>query len=94
MSLRQFLIIIEKAEKNYAAYSPDLPGCISTGRTRREVEKNMHEAIQIHVAGMIEDGLKIPQAQTSAAYVLSDLPTRKSGRRTEKTSRTSRGTHS
>ncbi|MFZ5432315.1 MAG: type II toxin-antitoxin system HicB family antitoxin [Calditrichota bacterium] len=77
MSLRQFLIVIEKAKRNYAAYSPDLPGCIATGRTRKDVEKNMHEAIQIHVAGLIEDGLPIPPSQASAAFVLQEVPTRR-----------------
>ena len=74
MSRRQFLIIIEKAKTNYAAYSPDLPGCVATGRTRREVERNMQEAIQIHVAGMLEDGLKIPKSISSVKFVSVTTP--------------------
>ncbi len=49
----RFLIIIEKAGNNYSAYSPDLPGCVATGSTREETEKNMYEAIQMHIQGLI-----------------------------------------
>lgn len=49
----RFLIVIEKADGNYSAYSPDLPGCVATGATREEVEKNMHEAIEMHVKGLL-----------------------------------------
>ena len=53
--MRRFLVVIEKTKRNFSAYSPDLPGCIATGATREEVEKNMHEAIALHIKGMIED---------------------------------------
>jgi predicted RNase H-like HicB family nuclease len=53
----RFLVVIEKANGNYSAYSPDLPGCIATGATREEVERNMHEAIELHVQGLLEDNL-------------------------------------
>ena len=65
----RFLIVIEKANGNYSAYSPDLPGCIATGKTVEETEKNMHEAIRMHVRGMQEDGLPIPEPQSIAEYV-------------------------
>ena len=65
----RFLIVIEKAENNYAAYSPDLPGCIATGTTREETEQNMRVAIQLHIEGMQEERLPIPEAQSSAEYV-------------------------
>ena len=67
--MRKFLIVIEKAGKNYSAYSPDLPGCVATGSTREEAEERMHEAIELHVKGLIEDGLPIPKSRSSAAYV-------------------------
>ncbi|MFA5806034.1 MAG: type II toxin-antitoxin system HicB family antitoxin [Melioribacteraceae bacterium] len=67
--MRRFLIVIEKTENNFSAYSPDLPGCIATGVTREEAEKNMHEAIQLHIKGMIEDNMPIPQSQSFAEYV-------------------------
>ena len=51
----RFLVIIEKGKHNYGAYSPDLPGCVAVGDTREEVEKNMREAIIMHLKGMMED---------------------------------------
>ncbi len=51
----RFLIIIEEGEHNYSAYIPDLPGCVASGHTREETEKNMREAIILHLEGMIED---------------------------------------
>lgn len=65
----RFLIVIEKTNGNYSAYSPDLPGCIATGETREEAEKNMHEAIEFHIQGLIEDKLPIPESQSFAEYI-------------------------
>ncbi len=65
----RFLIVIEKANGNYSAYSPDLPGCAATGKTREEAERNMHEAIEMHVRGLQEDGLPVPDSQAFAEYV-------------------------
>jgi predicted RNase H-like HicB family nuclease len=65
----RFLVVIEKANGNYSAYSPDLPGCIATGATREEVERNMHEAIKLHVQGLLEDNLPIPESNSFAEYV-------------------------
>ncbi|MDW7726905.1 MAG: type II toxin-antitoxin system HicB family antitoxin [Candidatus Methanoperedens sp.] len=65
----RFLIVIEKANNNYSAYSPDLPGCVATGATREETEKNMHEAIEMHVNGLQEDNLPIPESKSFAEYV-------------------------
>ena len=56
-----FLVVIEKANNNYSAYSPDLPGCVATGSTREEAEKNIYEAIEMHVQGLLEDNLPIPE---------------------------------
>ena len=67
--MHRFLIVIEKANVNYSAYSPDLPGCIATGSTHEEVEVNMHKAIEMHVQGLLEDKLPIPESQASAEYV-------------------------
>jgi predicted RNase H-like HicB family nuclease len=67
--MHRFLVVIEKAEGNYSAYSPDLPGCIATGATREEAEKNMHEAIELHVSGLLEDNLPIPESTSFAEYV-------------------------
>lgn len=65
----RFLIVVEKAEGNYSAYSPDLPGCIATGNTRDEAEEHMYEAISLHIKGLVEDGIPIPRSESSAAYV-------------------------
>ncbi|HEX6109650.1 MAG TPA: type II toxin-antitoxin system HicB family antitoxin [Ktedonobacteraceae bacterium] len=65
----RFLVIIEKRNENYGAYSPDLPGCVAVGDTVEEVEKNMREAIVMHLRGMIEDQEPIPTPQTTAKYV-------------------------
>lgn len=67
--MHRFLVVIEKADENYSAYSPDLPGCIATGTTREEAEQNMHEAIELHLQGLREDGLSIPQSASFAEYV-------------------------
>ena len=63
----RFLVVIEKANNNYSAYSPDLSGCVATGVTREEIERNMHEAIELHVQGLIEDDLlSIPVSKSFA----------------------------
>ncbi|MFH0924904.1 MAG: type II toxin-antitoxin system HicB family antitoxin [bacterium] len=64
--MHRFLVIIEKATNNFSAYSPDLPGCVATGATREEVEKNMYEAIEMHIKGLKEDGLLIPESNSFA----------------------------
>lgn len=65
----RFLIVIEKANSNYSAYSPDLPGCVATGATREETEKNMYEAIEMHIHGLLEDNLPVPESKSFAEYV-------------------------
>jgi len=65
----RFLIVIEKGKNNYSAYCPDLPGCVATGKTREETERNMHEALEMHIQGMIEDKLPIPKSVTQAEYI-------------------------
>ena len=65
----RFLVVIEKANGNYSAYSPDLPGCVATGDTRDQVALNMHEAVQAHVDGLIEDKLPVPESESFAESV-------------------------
>jgi predicted RNase H-like HicB family nuclease len=67
--MHRFLVVIEKAGNNYSAYSPDLPGCVATGATFIEAEKNMHEAIEMHVKGLLEDNLAVPEPHSFAEYV-------------------------
>ncbi len=66
----RFLLVIEKADGNYSAYSPDLPGCVATGETREEVEENMYKAIKMHIEGLKEDHLPIPKPQAEAEYAI------------------------
>jgi predicted RNase H-like HicB family nuclease len=62
-------MVIEPTETGFSAYSPDLPGCVSTGATRDEVEQNMQEAIELHLEGLREEGYPVPEPSTSSAYV-------------------------
>jgi predicted RNase H-like HicB family nuclease len=70
MSVHRFLVVVEDAGRNFSAYSPDLPGCVATGETQDEAEKNMYEAIQLHIEGLREDGLPIPSSNSIAEYVV------------------------
>ena len=65
----RYAIVIEKAEGNYAAYVPDLPGCIATGATVEEAESQIREAIAFHLDGMREDGTPIPLPASRVDYV-------------------------
>jgi predicted RNase H-like HicB family nuclease len=67
--MRRYLVAIEKANGNYSAYSPDLPGCIATGATREETERNVNEAVQMHIRGLVEDRLPVPSPEAVAEYV-------------------------
>ena len=67
--MSKYLVIIERTETGFSSFSPDLPGCVSTGRTRREVEANMKEAIQFHLDGMKEEGYPIPAPTSQSTYL-------------------------
>ena len=67
--MHKYLVIFEKAEDNYSAYSPDIPGCIATGDTRDEVEKNIREAINFHIEGLAKDGSPLPEPASFTEYV-------------------------
>ena len=67
--MMQYLIVIEQTETGYSAYSPDLPGCVSTGATREEAAQNMREAIEFHLDRLKLEGLEIPKPTTSSAYI-------------------------
>jgi predicted RNase H-like HicB family nuclease len=67
--MRRFLVVIEKAKRGFSAFAPDLPGCIATGRTVEEVEKRMHEAIKLHIEGLLEDNASIPESHSLAEYI-------------------------
>jgi predicted RNase H-like HicB family nuclease len=65
----KYWVIIEKTRRNYSAYVPDLPGCISTGKTLADIKRNIREAIAFHIEGMKEEGLPIPAPSSSADLV-------------------------
>ncbi|MDH4186223.1 MAG: type II toxin-antitoxin system HicB family antitoxin [Nitrospira sp.] len=68
----RYAVVIEKALSNYAAYVPDLPGCIATGSTVAETESFIREAIEFHLEGLKEDGLPIPLPSSHVEYI--DIP--------------------
>lgn len=65
----KYLVIIEKSENNYSAYSPDLPGCVSTGITLEETLSRMRDAIQFHLEALKKEGLDIPEPSTKVEYI-------------------------
>jgi predicted RNase H-like HicB family nuclease len=65
----RYAIIIEKADGNYSAYVPDLPGCVATGDTVEAVEGEIRNAIRFHIEGLKEDGLPVPEPTSIAEYV-------------------------
>ncbi len=65
----RYAIVIEKADNNFAAYAPDLPGCVATGKTVDETEQQIREAIEFHIRGMREVGLPIPDPSSQVDYV-------------------------
>ena len=68
-TIRRFAIVIEKGTTNYGAYVPDLPGCVATGSTVEETEHLLQEAIALHLEGMKEDGIPIPEPSSVVDYL-------------------------
>lgn len=67
--MKRYAIVIEKAAGNFGGYVPDLPGCVATGATVEETERLLHEAIALHLAGMREDGIPIPDPSSVVDYL-------------------------
>ena len=65
----KYAVIIEAGERNYSAYVPDVPGCVATGTTLEDVERNIREAMAFHLEGMKLEGLPIPEPTTLCAYI-------------------------
>jgi predicted RNase H-like HicB family nuclease len=65
----KYLVIIEETKNGFSAFSPDLQGCIATGTSKEEVEKNMKEAIAFHLEGMDSEGLEVPQPHSFSTYL-------------------------
>jgi predicted RNase H-like HicB family nuclease len=67
--MKKYLVVVEKTATGYSAYSPDLDGCVATGKTRDEVEREMQEAIELHIEGMARNGDSIPEPRTYSRYI-------------------------
>jgi predicted RNase H-like HicB family nuclease len=67
--MRRYAIVVEDAGTNLAAYVPDLPGCVATGESEEEVSRLIREAIELHLEGLAEDGLPIPEPSSRVEYV-------------------------
>lgn len=65
----KYLVVIEKTQTGFSAYSPDLPGCVTTGKTQEETAENMKEAVSFHIEGLQLEGEPIPEPSTTSAYV-------------------------
>jgi predicted RNase H-like HicB family nuclease len=66
--MKSYLVIVEESATGFSAYSPDLPGCIASGATRDEVEREMQAAIQFHIDGLREDGQPVPEPHAYSTY--------------------------
>ncbi len=67
--MKKYLVVIEETDTGYSAYSPDLTGCVSTGATREDVERNMRGAIRVHLDGLREAEYEVPEPHSYSAYV-------------------------
>ncbi|WP_454832584.1 type II toxin-antitoxin system HicB family antitoxin [Pseudoxanthomonas wuyuanensis] len=65
----RYAVVIEQAGSNYSTYVPDLPGCIATGASKAEVESLIHDAIELHLAGLRKDGTAIPLPTSQVEYI-------------------------
>lgn len=68
--MKKYLIVLEKTKTGYSAYSPDIAGCVATGKTKKEAEQNIYEAIQFHLEGMREEGLRLPENTTESEMLV------------------------
>ncbi len=66
--MTRYAVVIERSGGNYSAYVPDLPGCVATGESIAEIEREIRDAIVFHIEGMREDGLEIPPATSTVEY--------------------------
>jgi len=67
----RYAVVIERTTNNYSAYVPDLPGCVATGRTVATAKRRIASAIQLHLEGLREDGMRIPRPSARADYVVA-----------------------
>lgn len=67
--MRRYLVVLEPTPTGYSAYTPDLRGCVTTGRTRHEAETNIREAVEFHLLGLLNEGQRVPEPRTEYAHV-------------------------
>jgi predicted RNase H-like HicB family nuclease len=67
--MRRYLVVLQPTPTGYSAYSPDLLGCVTTGHTRQEAETNIREAVEFHLMGLRQEGLRVPEPRTEYAHV-------------------------
>lgn len=67
--MKEYVVIYEHTENNWSAYSPDVPGCMATGRSREEAERNFADALAFHIEGLKQEGLPIPEPITETGRV-------------------------
>ena len=68
--MKKYLVIIEKTKTGFSAYSPDVEGCIATGKTKEEVEKRIHDVIEFHIDGLVQEGYKPPKPMSYSKYMV------------------------
>ncbi|MDD5524614.1 MAG: type II toxin-antitoxin system HicB family antitoxin [Smithella sp.] len=68
--MKKFLVVFEKTKTGFSAYAPDLPGCIATGRTKNETERNIFDAIQLHLEGIKEENIRLPKVQAESEVLV------------------------
>lgn len=67
--MRRYAVVVEHFRANYSAYVPDLPGCVATGESMEDTLANVREAIALHLRGLHEDGLPVPDPSSTTTYV-------------------------
>lgn len=67
--MTRYLIVVERTASGYSAYSPDLPGCVATGSSRHEIDRNMREAIELQLEGLRAEGMEVPAPSSYSSYV-------------------------
>ena len=67
--MKEYSVVYEQTANNWSAYSPDVPGCMATGKTRAEVEQNFRDALSFHIEGLKEAGLSIPEPSSEVGHI-------------------------
>jgi predicted RNase H-like HicB family nuclease len=67
--MKKYLIIVEKTDTGYSAFSPDVRGCGSTGETKEDDVRNIQEVIEFHLEGLRQEGYEIPEPSTYSSYI-------------------------